>query len=1129
MASHRHRSSELFASCLTGWHSLAAVVLGLIPATLLASDVEYTKDVRPILARHCFRCHSSAEIQGELRVDSAQHLLQGGASGPAIEPGKSGASNLLLRVLSADEAERMPAEGDRLSEQEIAVLKAWIDAGAPSKENDRQSHWAFIPPLRPAAPSLDEATGPAGERATNPVDAFLAAIHKRHSLVPAPPVDRAALLRRVTFDLTGLPPTVEELQAFLADSSPTAYERVVDRLLASPLYGQRWGRHWMDVWRYSDWAGYAQEVRDSQPHIWRWRDWIVSSLNDDKGYDQMVVEMLAGDELAPDDESVVAATGYLVRSWYKFNRNVWLDKTIEHTGKAFLGVTLGCARCHDHMYDPMKQEEYYSFRAFFEPHNVRTDVLPHQPDPAKDGLVRVFDEKLDATTVFFERGDERKPVPERTFTPATPEMLGPSPAIASINLPPSAWYPALQPHVKARLIQESETRVGAARNTVAAAEQRLASALADRERLASGVAADTPSSTLVSDDFSAPQAEVWETGDGAWKHENGRLVQLQTGASMCTVVSRQSLPSEFAARLLVKITGGQMWKSVGLSFDRRDDKNYRSVYISAYAGGPKLQVSQTVQGETTYPPEGAKAVPLETGRDYALEVFVRGDLVNVYLDGQFALAYRFSSACVESPFAFWSFDASAEFDEVSARRLDRSMALADVGGEKVALPPLTLEAAEVLVAAAERERELAGDQLAAAESAHVSLNARLAAEEARYLGSSEQPLAELTQAAAQADRTAKLAEAHHALRVAEKTLAEAQAAKEKNASDEQATKALAEAETRIAAARQEVEKAQARAADGGSDYSPVGTQYPPTSSGRRLALARWIVSPANPLAARVAVNHIWQRHFQEPLAPTMFDLGANSQPPSAPELLDFLAVSLQESGWRMKPLHRLIVTSQAYQRDSQPSQAIVEANAAIDPDNRLLWRMNSRRMEAEVVRDSLLAMAGDLDLAFGGPELDEATGLTTRRRSMYYRHAREKQMTLLKIFDAANPEECYRRPTSIAPQQALALANSPLALSQTRTLARRISLQVGQGPEHDDRYIDVLFETTLARTPSGEERAACRKFLREQSERLADAARLTAFSTGGDPQVKPSPQADERARESLARVLCNHHEFVTIR
>ncbi len=293
------------------------------------------------------------------------------------------------------------SEGEGLSGKEIALLRDWIDQGAagPADEKpepDPKDHWAFRAPVRPELPRLG-----GDARPRNPIDAFLAAARRNAGLTPQPPADRPTLLRRVYLDLVGLPPSREQLQAFLADTAPDAYERVVDRLLASPQYGERWGRHWMDIWRYSDWWGLGDEVRNSQKHIWHWRDWIVESLNADKGYDQMLREMLAADELYPDDLDRLRATGFLARHYFKFNRNTWLDETVEHTSKAFLGLTMNCAKCHDHKYDPIAQADYYRFRAFFEPYQVRTDEVPGEADPEKDGIPRAFDCNLDAPTYLL--------------------------------------------------------------------------------------------------------------------------------------------------------------------------------------------------------------------------------------------------------------------------------------------------------------------------------------------------------------------------------------------------------------------------------------------------------------------------------------------------------------------------------------------------------------------------------------------------------------------------------------------------------------------------------------------------------------------------------------------------------
>ncbi|HZL86993.1 MAG TPA: DUF1549 domain-containing protein, partial [Pirellulaceae bacterium] len=325
--------------------------LGLASVAAAADEVDFLRDVRPILATRCYRCHSDSLDKKEagLALDKFDTLMKGGDEGAVIVAGKSGESKLIERVTATDDT-RMPQEGAPLTAEQIGKLKAWIDQGAkapPLGAESKSDHWAFKRPVRPPVPTPANAA-----YVRNPLDAFIAARYEELKLTPVGEAPKHVLLRRVYLDLIGLPPTPEQLQAFLNDNSEGAYEKVVDELLKSPHYGERWGRHWMDVWRYSDWDGYGNEVRESKPHIWRWRDWIIESLNADKPYDRMVQEMLAGDELAPDDPSTLRATGYLVRNWYKFNRNTWLDSTIEHTGKAFMATTFNCARCHSHMYDP---------------------------------------------------------------------------------------------------------------------------------------------------------------------------------------------------------------------------------------------------------------------------------------------------------------------------------------------------------------------------------------------------------------------------------------------------------------------------------------------------------------------------------------------------------------------------------------------------------------------------------------------------------------------------------------------------------------------------------------------------------------------------------------------------------
>jgi hypothetical protein len=289
------------------------------------------------------------------------------------------------------------------------------------------------------------------------------------------------------------------------------------------------------------------------------------------------------------------------------------------------------------------------------------------------------------------------------------------------------------------------------------------------------------------------------------------------------------------------------------------------------------------------------------------------------------------------------------------------------------------------------------------------------------------------------------------------------------------------------------------------------------STGRRLALANWIASADNPLTARVAVNHIWMRHFGTPLVPTVANFGLSGKKPTHPELLDWLAVELVRSNWSMKHVHRLIVTSRAYRLSSRNTDG---ASKSADPDNRYYWRANPRRMDAEVVRDSLLAVAGQLDTTRGGPILDEKLGLTSRRRSLYFRFNAEYKMSFLDQFDAASPTECYERRESVIPQQALALHNSALALNVSREVAKQMA--------KSDEFVVAAFERVLGRAPTDEEVKRCALFLRDTTELYAKPSKLTPFPAGAA-VTPPSTDPLQRAREDLVHVLLSHNDFVTVR
>jgi len=310
---------------------------------------------------------------------------------------------------------------------------------------------------------------------------------------------------------------------------------------------------------YSDWDGFGAEVRESQPHIWRWRDWIIESLNADKPYDQMIVEMLAGDEVAPEDPATVRATGFLARNWYKFNRNVWLDFTIEHTAKGFLGTTLNCARCHDHMYDPISQQDYYTFRAFFEAHDIRTDRLPGQPDIVKDGLARVYDANATAPTFLFTRGDEKQPDKEHPLAAALPGIFaGGELTVDAVPLSPAAYYPGSRAVLQEEALAQIRGDVDKLLAGLKESGAKLASAKQKLADFAAGKTADpaaNPSAVILADDFSAPHPELWTTGPGDWEFANGRLSQKDPRDAITQLLSIKAHPTDFLAAVQIQDDG----------------------------------------------------------------------------------------------------------------------------------------------------------------------------------------------------------------------------------------------------------------------------------------------------------------------------------------------------------------------------------------------------------------------------------------------------------------------------------------------------------------------------------------------------------------------------------------------
>jgi hypothetical protein len=1086
-------------ACAVGMLAISTTTVGAEEAT------SYERDVRPILKRRCFACHGALKQEAELRVDTVATMLSGGDSGAVIQPGDPGASLLIERISSPDELERMPPEGEPLSVDEIANIRQWIKQGAEvpaneKAENDPRRHWAFRPPQRADVPNLKTTW------IRNPIDAFVAAEQKQRDLIPVREVEASLLLRRVYLDLIGLPPTRQQQQRFLADNRASAYNDVVEELLLSPHHGERWGRHWMDIWRYSDWYGLGAQLRNSQKHIWHWRDWIVESLNKDKGYDQMVMEMLAADEIAPTDQDALRATGFLARNYYLFNRTTWLDSTVEHTSKSLLGLTLNCAKCHDHKYDPLLQEDYYRMRAVFEPHQVRLDPVPGETDLEKDGLPRVFDAHLDEPTYVHIRGDAKNLDKSRKISPGGPSFLAINALSPTrIALPLLAHRPELQPFVLVDHLRNAEATIEAKTNAVKKADRALASAraLAASQAAEKEMAETDPlAKPFLHDDFDEPNAAIWETGPGTWKYEGGRLVQTETGASRRYLRSRANHPPDFTARFKFKTTGGDRWRSVGLSFDVVDGRE-KMVYLSAVDGGSKVQVSYKAGPNQQYPPTGKQDRPVLLNQLYDVQISVRGTLINVAIDGQHALAYELPVPRETGKLDLVAFDAVAEFYLLDVRQLSTEAVL--VAASKPSSPVTT-------VAQAEAAAQTARLELATAQARPETIRTAQAADLAKWKVPAAENLDSLIHTAAVAARQyeAAVAEANVAAKSA-KLASSAADARSKN--EKELEQARLQLETAKAAITNPGEtytslRVSRKAAEGPDEKEQSRNEaFPTTSTGRRTALARWIVNRDNPLTARVAVNHIWARHFGQPLVETVFDFGLRSPAPPQQALLDWLAVELMENNWSHRHIHRLIVTSQTY-RLSTISAAAGSRTETIDPHNHFFWHRKPLRMESQVIRDSLLHLAGALNLKLGGPSIAATADGKEFRRSLYFKHSRDDTHPFLSMFDDADILACYRRSESIVPQQALALANSKLPLQMARKISETI------GPISDDAFVTAAFETLLCRLPTEQERTLCLQTLDE----LTDVAK--------EQNLKP---ANQRARANLTHALMNHNDFITIR
>jgi hypothetical protein len=892
---------------------LAMVVGVLRSAGAFAEPVDFSRDIQPLLAKRCFSCHGPDTHEGGLRLDQMAGATAAVDSGNrAIVPGKSAESEILARIAATDPDIRMPPEGPRLTAAQREAITRWIDEGAEWKE-----HWAFRPLVRPAVPPMDDGLPPGG----NPIDAFLrAGLAHRGLAVPAP-ADKTSLIRRATYDMTGLPPSEQEVRDFLADDSPQAWDKVVDRLLASPRYGEQWARHWLDLVRYADTNSFERD--GNKPHAWRYRDYVIRSLNDDKPYDQFVVEQLAGDELPDPTNDAFIATGYYRlgvwddepadREQFRYD---WLDDIVATTGQVFLGLTVNCARCHDHKIDPIPQRDYYSLLSFFDnitPMGNGGDQI-ERPLFKDDADRQAYEQKVADLTHRRNEAQQAVSAIEKTFR--------------------TEWESRYQADAVGGDLDDLEFRFYR----------------------------DAWTSLPVFDELKAEDIGPVP----------GQLFDIAVAPSL----RPDFFGYVFTGFLKVPADGDYTF-----SLDS-DDGSRMTI------DGHVVVEFDGIHGEGN---PKTVTVPLKAGRlPIRLDYFQgqHGKGLTVAWSGPGFVARTLSAPPVRRTATGKDYDPK-EAIRIDGERLLGAAGKKDYDEKLAALEKLKKEQVPVDKALVVTERG------PAPADTHVF-----------YRGN---PHAEKTP------------------------------------------------ENKVGPAFPSILKAK-------EPVIPTPATNAKTS-GRRTALARWLVSPDNPLTARVMANRIWQHHFGRGIVRSASNFGMMGDPPTHPELLDWLATELVAGNWRLKSLHKLILTSQAYR-----AAAVFNAEAfATDPLNDAFWRFDMRRLSAEELRDSIHVASGAFNPKMFGPGVyptipREVMAGQSRpgagwgnsspdeqaRRSIYAFVKRSLITPILADFDLADTDtSCPVRFTTTQPTQALGMMNGEFLHRQARVFAERVRREAG-GPDAAD-------------------------------------------------------------------------------
>ena len=1015
-------SAFLLVTCL-------ACALDVPNASAQTETDFFETKIRPLLVAHCLKCHGPEKQESDLRLDSPQHWTKGGLSGPAIIPGKPQGSLLLRAVKKTDPDLQMPPGKKKLSPQEIASLEKWIKAGAIAPRQPTTtplakltlegaaSFWSFRPVTRPAAPTSRSIDG----WSWTPVDRFVHARLDAEGLAAVAVADKRTLIRRATFDLTGLPPTPEEIKLFLRDRDSNAFHKVIDRLLESEAYGERWGRHWLDVARYADTAGDGADypVREAV----KYRDWVINSFNNDQPYDEFLRDQIAGDIIAANGSpehyaARVTATGFLAigkRYGYKPSpdyQHLDFADVIDSLGRSLLGLSIGCARCHDHKYDPISSEDYYALYGI-----------------------------MQSTTWAFPGGEEQKR---------------------------PSHFPALVPP------GEVSKRQAARKGQLDRIDQQTAMLQRERQEKDNSQVAGGSDLGMEAQELGKPLSKPWvcagpvevrEKSQSPYRNVHPKGTRgVYLGSGLNTDGMRYVFPKPLQAASS---------KTMCFNIDFRTEAG--ATQKGAYRFYLGQGVVQSLAVEFSVTPthfairNGAQweiLRSLESGKWYTLQVVINpqqktyagvvgtnGDLTRFAMK-KTAPGWNGIADC------FICDGTGHVAGPASARDIDnvglREILFAPPTGPEV-MPRVPTEADK------KRLQEIANEMA-------------LLAKQRKAL--SETPPYEVAYGVQEGTPV----NAHIQLRGEPRKLGN------------QVSRRFLEVL--------------------GGDPLPTGYM----GSGRRQ-LADWITRPENPLAARVLVNRIWQWHFGRGIVSTPSDFGFRGARPTHPKLLDWITAEFISSGWSIKHLHRVIMQSRTYQLSSiNQSEAL-----QVDPENKLLWRHARRPLDAESMRDAMLAVSGNLEQAKPGPHPFpdvNSWGFTihhpfhavyeSNQRSVYLMQQRNRRNPYLQLFDSADPNVSMgQRQATVTPTQALFLMNSRFVHDQANGLAKRIVAD----RKTTEEGVQLAFELGHGRQPSKSDFNSAVEFVTKYSDKFP-----------GQDQVA----SEQQAWSALARVILTSNSFLFV-